>query len=155
MDDQIRFLIEEPLPRTRDRLEVKVKTGCWMIGKEAAQQRQRLGQRTDIADDNAQLRLFAHRQLVRVIAQQAELVKKYAGAAVKGTSSLRQRHAITGAVEQPKAELVFQVLDRGENGRMRAPEFRRASLKAAFGDDRVEALQLMNGHRVHCRNFPQ
>jgi hypothetical protein len=38
--------------------------------------------RTDIADDDAQLRLLTHSQLVRVIPQQAELVEKHARTAI-------------------------------------------------------------------------
>ena len=69
MDDEIRLVIEKPFPRARDRLEIEVEARRRVIGKKAAQQRQRLGERTDVTNDDAKLRLFAHCQLACMIAQ--------------------------------------------------------------------------------------
>ena len=70
---------------------------------------------------------------------------------MEGAAGLGQRHAIAAAVEQGQTELCFQVLHRGENCRLRAPELFGRGLEAALRHDRVEALQLVQGEAFNHR----
>ncbi len=128
-------------------MEARARTGV----EEAAQQAQRLAQRAEVADDDAQLALLAHRELRRVVTQPAELAEKDPRARMKGAPRLGQPHAIAAAVEEAEAQLRLEVLHRGEHRGMRAAELRRGGLEAAFGDHGVEALELVEGEAVHCR----
>ena len=119
------------------------------IVEEAAQQGQHLGQGAEIADDDAQLALLAHRQLPGVIAQLKRLLQEGTGALVEGAAFAGQRHPVAVAVEQAQAKLLLEIPDRGEDGGMRAPEFGGAGLEAALGDHGVETLQLVERQTVH------
>jgi hypothetical protein len=152
VDDQIGVAVEEPLPRTGDGLDVEMQAGSRMAIEKGAEQGEHLRHRAEIADHDVELALLAHGELPRVVLQAAELLQEHARAVMEGAAGLGQRHAIAAAIEQGQAELCFEVLHRGENRRLRAPQLGGRGLEPAFRHDGVETLQLVKGeafdHRV-------
>src|SRR5262249_3470040 len=63
----------------------------------------------------------------------------------------RQGDAIPVAVEQPESKLPFQIFDGCKDRRMRPSQLGRRCLKPALAYHSVETLQLVDGHRLHCR----
>src|SRR5579883_37175 len=106
MKNEIGLTVEEPLPRAGDRFEMKMEPCARATIEEAAQQRERLRQRAEIADDHAQFALFAHGELRRMRLERAQLVEEDARMLVKGPSRLGQADAIAAAVEQRETELL-------------------------------------------------
>ena len=68
-------------------------------------------ERTEIAEHDAKLRLFTHRQLARMFPQQGEISQQDARTVVKGPAMIGQGDAVAVAVEQAKPKLTFQILD--------------------------------------------
>src|SRR5258708_24889079 len=134
-------------------MQVQARAGAAV--EEAPQQGEGHGKRTQIADHNGERGLLAHRKLRRVPAQGGQVMQKDARSRVEGSALVRERHAIFVAVEQPEAELRFQIPDRREDGRMRAIELGGRGLEAALGGDRVETDQLLNRQMLHCRRTLQ
>jgi hypothetical protein len=117
--------------------------------EEAAQQRQRFGQRAEIADHDAQLALLAHRQLRRMGLERLQFMEQDPRASVERSSGLGQADAIAAAIEQAQSQLAFEVLHRERDRGLGAPHLRRGRLEAALADDRVEAQQLVDRHIHH------
>ncbi len=114
MQDEVRLAVEQPLPWSGQRLEMEMEPRARTTVEEAAQQRQRFRQRTEIADDDAQLALLAHRQLRRVGLERLQFLQQDARAVVERSPGLGQADAIAAAIEQAQAELAFEVLTASE-----------------------------------------
>ncbi len=152
VQDQVGLAIEQPLPGSGNGLEVQVQTRGRVVVEEPAKQGQRVGQRAEVADDDAQLAFLAQAELGRVPLQRLQLVQERLGLVMERAPGVGQPGAIAAAVEQRQAELRLQVADRGEHGRVGAPQPCRGGLEPAFADHGVEALQLLQSEAAHLRN---
>jgi hypothetical protein len=91
-----------------NRLEMQMEARCGTAVEAAAQKPQHLGQRADVADDDAQLAFLAHRRLARMVPQETELLEEDARAVVKGPARIGQGHSIAVALEEAEPQLGFR-----------------------------------------------
>ena len=83
MQDQVGVAVEQTFARAGDGLEMQMQARGGAGREETGQQAQRLLQRAEVADHDAQLALFAHRQLGRVRAQAVQFAQQCLRTAVE------------------------------------------------------------------------
>jgi hypothetical protein len=149
MEDEVRLVIEQALPRSGDGFEMKMQPGAGTAIEKTAKQPENFRKRAEIADYHPKLALLAHRQLRGVIPQPVHLSQEHPCALVKGASRFGQGDAIAAAIEQAELQLGFEIFDGGRDRGLRPPELFRSGLKRPLGDDSLEAEQLMQGKTVN------
>ena len=150
MQDEIRLVVEQAFPGSGQRLEMEMEPRARAAVEEAAQQRQRLRQRAEIADHDAELALLAHRELRRVRLERLQFMQQHPRAFVERSPGLGQADAIAAAIEQAQAQLAFEVLHRERDRGLGTPHPGSGRLEAALAHHRVEAEQLVD-RNVHHR----
>ena len=80
-----------------------------------------------------------------------ELGEEDARTLVERAARLGQADPIAAAIEQPQSQLRLEVLHRERDRRLRPPHLLGGRLEAAFADDSIETLQLVDGH-IHHRS---
>jgi hypothetical protein len=115
MQDQVGMTLQQALERSVDRFILQMETRPVVAGEEPAEQAQGGGPRTDIAQNDAQDRFLAARQLIGIAVQMVELAQHQPGARMKQRPGLRQTHPVAAAVEQGQLEHMLEAGDGCEH----------------------------------------
>ena len=138
MHDEVRFVVEEALPRPRDGFVVELDPRSRVTREEATQQREHPAPWRQVADDDPQARLLPHRDLPRMHVELLRVLQQQSRVLVQRPSGGRGAHAVATAIEQRDLHARLELGDGREDRGVRTVQpFRRGLEPPGLDDGRT------------------
>src|SRR5580692_9936258 len=128
---------------------MEMQPGIRAIVEEPIEQSHRFGQRAQIADHDAKVCFFAHRQLCGQGVEHIEFAQQLLRLLMKGLANVRQADPVAGAIQQAQTRLPLQLPDGRKNAGVSSMKFGRGRLKTALAGDGIKADQFSDRESLH------